>query len=271
MNKHPIVTDTSAIPYFVGFADRARLFHGDCVALLSRVLDEDPPRVIFADPPYFLSDGGITCHAGRMTSVNKGDWDVPSTPEEMHRFNVAWLRACKEVMHPDGTIWASGTAHVIHSVGYAMQQLGFKLLNDITWEKPNPPPNISCRYFTHATETIIWAARDENGKHTFNYEAMKRLNGGKQMKSVWRLGAPTKAEKRLGAHPTQKPLALLARLLLASGREGDLVVDPFCGSGTTALAAVGLGMRFAGFEIDQGYLELARSRLLELEQQPHLF
>ena len=139
---------------------------------------------IFADPPYFLSNGGITCHAGKMVKVDKGDWDVSRGPELNHEFNTEWLRRCQRVLKPNGTIWVTGTHHVIFSIGYALQQLGFKILNDIAWEKPNPPPNLSCRYFTHSTETILWAAKDAKSKHVFNYSAMKAVTG-KQMKTVW--------------------------------------------------------------------------------------
>ena len=154
----------------------------------------------------------------------------------MHEFNTAWLAACQRVLKPNGSIWVSGTSHVIHSVGFAMQQLGFKLLNDISWVKPNPPPNLSCRYFTHATETLIWAAKDKKSRHTFNYKLMKETNRGKQMKSVWEIRPPEPWEKKFGKHPTQKPVALLERILLASTNEGDLVLDPFCGGGTTLVS-----------------------------------
>ena len=158
-----------------------RLYQGDCLELLS-LIPESSVDLIFADPPYFLSNGGITCHAGRMVSVNKGAWDKSRGPDANHEFNRAWLAACQRILKPNGSLWVSGTAHVIHSVGFAMQQLAFKLLNDISWVKPNPPPNLSCRYFTHATETIIWAARDRKSRHTFNYKLMKETNRGKQTK-----------------------------------------------------------------------------------------
>ena len=141
--------------------------------------------MIFADPPYFLSNGGITCHAGRMVKVDKGEWDRVRGAELNHEFNTEWLKRCQRVLKPNGTIWVTGTHHVIFSVGYAMQQLGMKILNDIAWEKPNPPPNLSCRYFTHSTETVLWAAKNEKSKHVFNYKAMKAVTG-KQMKTVWR-------------------------------------------------------------------------------------
>jgi site-specific DNA-methyltransferase (adenine-specific) len=217
--------------------------------------------MIFADPPYFLSNGGITCHAGRMVSVHKGDWDTSKGPEENHNFNREWLSRCQKLLKPNGTIWVSGTAHAIHSVGFAMQQLGFKLLNDITWVKPNPPPNLSCRYFTHATETVIWAAKNEKSKHCFDYQLMRKMAGGKQMKSIWTIAAPNGDEKVFGKHPTQKPVQLLERVILASTREGDLVFDPFAGSSTTGVAAAKLGRRFVGCELEPDYVILSRRRL----------
>ncbi len=213
-----------------------RIYQGDCLEILAQI-PESSVDLVFADPPYFLSNGGITCHAGKMVSVNKGEWDKSRGPDANHEFNRAWLAACQRVLKPNGSIWVSGTAHVIHSVGFAVQQLGFKLLNDISWVKPNPPPNLSCRYFTHSTETIIWAAKNSKSRHTFHYKLMKETNRGKQMKSVWEIRPPEPWEKKFGKHPTQKPVALLERILLASTNEGDLVLDPFLGGGTTLLAA----------------------------------
>jgi site-specific DNA-methyltransferase (adenine-specific) len=169
--------------------------------------------LIFADPPYFLSNDGITCHAGKMVSVNKGMWDKSKGAAADHAFTLRWLSQCQRLLKPNGTIWVSGTMHVIHNVGFAMQELGFKLLNDITWVKPNPPPNLSCRYFTHATETIIWAGRDSKCRHRFNYALMKHLNGGRQMTSVWTVPAPRVALSRL---MLQHPLVRLARQGAAS-------------------------------------------------------
>ncbi|PYV19155.1 MAG: site-specific DNA-methyltransferase [Acidobacteria bacterium] len=237
------------------------IYQGDCLELLP-LRPQNSVDMIFADPPYFLSNNGITCHAGRMVSVNKGAWDRSRGPDANHEFNRAWLAACQRVLKPNGTIWVSGTAHVIHSVGFAMQQLGMKLLNDITWIKPNPPPNLSCRYFTHATETLIWAAKNLKSRHTFNYRLMKELAGGRQMKSVWQIDPPERAEKRFGKHPTQKPVALLERILLASSKEGDLVLDPFMGSGTTAVAAVRLRRAALAVEAAEDFSCLASGRLL---------
>ncbi len=237
-----------------------RIYHGDCLEILAAV-PESSVDLIFADPPYFLSNGGITCHAGRMVSVNKGDWDKSRGPDANHEFNRAWLATAQRVLKPNGSIWVSGTAHVIHSVGFAMQQLGFKLLNDISWVKPNPPPNLSCRYFTHATETIIWAAKDKKSRHTFNYKLMKETNRGKQMKSVWEIKPPEPWEKKFGKHPTQKPVALLERILLASSHEGDLVLDPFLGGGTTLLTAFRLRRHALGCELSLDYVSLSIRRL----------
>jgi site-specific DNA-methyltransferase (adenine-specific) len=246
-------------PVFHDPKHHIKIFQGDCLEILP-ALPADSVDLIFADPPYFLSNDGITCHAGRMVSVNKGAWDRSRGPDANHEFNRAWLAACQRVLKPNGTLWVSGTAHIIHSVGFAMQQLGMKLLNDITWVKPNPPPNLSCRYFTHATETIIWAAKNRKSRHTFNYRLMRELAGGRQMKSVWTIPAPDSAEKRFGKHPTQKPVALLERILLAASNEGDLVLDPFMGSGTTAVAALRLRRYVVALDLEGTSTTLALAR-----------
>jgi site-specific DNA-methyltransferase (adenine-specific) len=258
-----------------------RLYRGDCLELL-QALEPQSFDVAFADPPYFLSNGGFTCKSGRRAAVAKGDWDVSRGIEDDHRFTVAWLDAVKRVLKPSGTLWVSGTQHVIFSVGFAMQKLGYKLLNTVTWYKPNASPNLSCRYFTHSTELLVWASPNRKGKllHVFNYPLMKAENGGKQMRDVWALPragdeelsadgqgrvwtqiAPRRAEKALGSHPTQKPLALLERVIRSTTQEDGLVLDPFNGSGTTGVAALRLGRRYVGIDIDPQYLELSRRRL----------
>ena len=227
-------------------------------------IPDDSVDCVWTDPPYLLSNDGITCVAGRMVKVNKGDWDRSRGVDLDHEFNRRWLAACHRILKPSGSIWVSGTLHVYLSVGLAMQQIGYRVLNDIVWEKPAPPPNLGCRCFTHATEILLWATKAMKGsrhRHTFNYATMKAENGGKQMKNVWRIPPPAKDEKRFGKHPTQKPVALIGRCLRASTNPGDLVLDPFSGSGSTGLAALTLGRRFVGFEQDEGYAQLAALRL----------
>jgi len=246
--------------YFEDEENRVRLYLGDCLSVMRSAPDECVD-LIFADPPYFLSNDGITCYAGKMVSVNKGKWDRSNGFEQNFRFTAEWLAECQRVLKPNGTIWVSGTQHVIHLVGVAMQQLGYKMLNDITWVKPAPPPNLSCRYFVHATETIIWAAKNRKSKHHFSYQLMKKLNDNKQMQSVWKIATPRKPEKRYGKHPTQKPEALLDRIILASSEPGDLVLDPFCGGDTTGVCAVRLCRSHIGIDVDKEWLEVARRRL----------
>ncbi len=237
-----------------------RLLKGDCVEILNKAR-ENSVDMIFADPPYFLSNGGITCHAGKMVSVNKGTWDKSRGVEENHKFTLEWLKACQRVLKPNGTIWVSGTTHIIYSVGFAMQELGYKILNDIIWYKRNAPPNLSCRYFTHSTEIVLWAAKNEKSKHYFDYQLMKMINQGKQMRNVWEISAPPAEEKKFGKHPTQKPVELLKRIIQASTKEGDLVLDPFCGSSTTGVAAVLLNRKYVGIDLEDNYLQLSKKRL----------
>jgi site-specific DNA-methyltransferase (adenine-specific) len=260
------------------------LAEGDCL----EVLEALPPAsvdLVFADPPYHLSNGGTTCRSGRRASVDKGAWDRSGGVVADHAFQARWLDACRRVLKPSGTIWVSGTQHVIFSVGYAMQELGFHLLNTVTWYKPNASPNLACRFFTHSTELLLWASPRllRPLPHRFNYRDMKAENGGKQMRDlwavserpepggeqvVWSLPTPAPREKLHGRHPTQKPLALLDRVVAASAAPGDLVLDPFCGSGTTGLAAVRAGCRFLGVERDPRYVALAAARLRALEGVP---
>ncbi|MGR8919084.1 MAG: DNA-methyltransferase [Gammaproteobacteria bacterium] len=243
------------------------LVAGDHLGLLASLADESVDCV-WTDPPYFLSNGGTTCQAGQRVKVDKGGWDQSQGIAADHAFNRSWLAECRRVLKPTGTLWVSGTHHVYLSVGMALMELGFRLLNDIVWEKPNPPPNLGCRCFTHATEILLWAskaAKGDKARYTFNYADMKRLNGDRQMKNVWRFTAPGRDEKRHGRHPTQKPLALIERCLLASTNPGDRVLDPFAGSGSTGVAALGCGRNFVGAEIDAGYAELAARRLAEAD------
>ncbi len=217
--------------------------------------------MIFADPPYFLSGDGISCSGGKMVSVNKGDWDKKIGIEEKHQFNREWIRLCYNILKDEGTIWISGTLHNIYSIGMALEQEGFKIINNITWKKLNPPPNISCRYFVHSTETILWAKKDiKKAKHKFNYALMKELNGGKQAKDVWETSLTKPSEKKYGKHPTQKPIAILEKLILASTDEGDLILDPFNGSGTTGIVANKLKRKYIGIDLEKEYLDITIRR-----------
>ena len=239
------------------------LIQGDCVEILSQFKFEFD--MVFADPPYFLSGGGISCQSGKVVCVDKGEWDKPMTPEQMDAFNFKWLSACREHMKDNATIWISGTHHNIFSVQQQLIKLGFKILNIITWAKTNPPPNISCRYFTHSTEFIIWARKSQKIAHYYNYALMKQLNGDKQMTDVWQLPAISRWEKSCGKHPTQKPIGILARLIQASTEHGAWILDPFSGSATTGIAANLLGRRYLGLEIEDEFLAMSKARREEIE------
>jgi site-specific DNA-methyltransferase (adenine-specific) len=227
-------------------------------------ISENSVDCIWTDPPYLLSNDGITCVAGKMVRVNKGEWDRSQGIELDHQFNRGWIEKCHRVLKPGGTIWISGTVHVYLSVGMALLQQGFRILNDITWEKPAPPPNLGRRCFTHSTELLLWATKATQGskhRYTFNYEQMRNENSGRQMKTVWRISTPSREEKELGKHPTQKPVELVGRCLRASTNPGDIVLDPFAGSGTTAIAALRLRRRFIGCERDGDFADLAVRRI----------
>lgn len=221
--------------------------------------------MIFADPPYFLSGGGISYQSGKVVCVDKGDWDKPVTSEELDAFNLRCLMAVREHMKDNATIWISGTHHNIFSVQQQLLKLGFKVLNIITWAKTNPPPNISCCYFTFSTEFIIWARKSPKVPHYFNYALMKKLNGDKQMTDVWQLPSIGKWEKSCGKHPTQKPLGVLVRIIQASSESNSWILDPFSGSGTTGIAANLLGRNYLGLEKDEEFLLMSKKRREEME------
>ena len=245
-------------------ADReSELYSGDCLQWMANI-PENSVDCIWTDPPYLLSNDGSTCVAGKRVSVNKGEWDRSEGIDNDHDFNLRWLENCHRILKPAGTIWVTGTLHIYLSVGMAMTQLGFRILNDIIWEKSNPPPNLGCRCFAHSTETLLWATKAPKGskhKYTFNYKEMKEENGGKQMKTVWRFPAAGRDEKKFGKHPTQKPVALIGRCLRASTNPGDLVVDPFAGTAATGVAALSLDRTFFGIEQVKGYAEIGALRL----------
>lgn len=260
-------------PFFK--ADNFVLYKDDSIQFL-KTLPTDSIDMIFADPPYNLSNGGFTVHAGKRVSVNKGKWDESAGVEGDMEFHKRWIHECYRVLKPSGTIWISGTYHSIYQCGFALQIEGYKILNDITWFKPNASPNLSGRYFTASHETLLWARKDPQGKHTFNYQDMKNgewhktdfiKKAEKQMRSVWAIGTPKSEEKIFGKHPTQKPMALLERIVLASTNPGDVVLDPFAGSSTTGIAAVKHGRKFVGIDMDKEYLELSKKRYHYLKNE----
>ena len=236
-----------------------------------KLLTELPSKsidMVFADPPYFLSSGGISCNSGKQVIVDKGEWDKTINVEEKLNYNRLWLRLIRNVLKDDGTIWVSGTFHNIYTIGVALEMEGYAIINNITWIKPNPTPNLGCRCFTNSTETILWArkqlTKNKKGKHYFNYSLMKELNGNKQMKDAWLINLPKKEEKKCGKHPTQKPEALLERIILASTTEGDLILDPFNGSGTTGVVAAKLKRKYIGIDNNKDYLEITKKRIEDM-------
>ncbi len=243
-----------------------KLIKGDTFKILKKFEDK-AIDVIFADPPYFLSNDGITCSGGKMVTVNKGEWDTADSLKYKHKFNRKWIKECYRILKDNGTIWISGTLHNIYSIGMALEEEGFKIINNITWQKTNPPPNLACKTFTHSTETILWARKNiKKCKYTFNYELMKKINGGKQMKDVWTTSLTKPSEKKCGKHPTQKPLQILERIILASTKENDIILDPFSGSGTTGIVAYKLKRNYIGIEKEKQYLDLSIKRYEEMKE-----
>lgn len=249
-------------PYYRSTDRDFTLLHGDCFELLPQFNFKFD--MVFADPPYFLSNDGISVQSGKIVSVNKGEWDRGGTQQEIDDFNEHWIGLCRDKLKEDGSIWISGTYHNIFSVANSLTKLGFKILNVVTWVKTNPPPNISCRYFTYSTEFVIWARKSAKRPHHFNYELMKHLNDDKQMTDVWRLPAIAPWEKSCGKHPTQKPLSLLTRIILASTDKNAWVLDPFSGSSTTGIAANLIGRRFLGIEKETEFAEISKQRREEI-------
>ena len=238
----------------------AIVYLADCVDLM-KIIPSGSVDMVFADPPYRLSTGGVTVKGGRLAPVDKGVWDRSMGFVEDHRFNVRWLKEARRILKPEGTIWVTGTHHIIFSLGFALQSMNFKLINQITWHKPDPPPNALHTAFTHAHETLVWASKNKGASHTFNYDLINSPNPRAQVSSVWRIPAVPRREKRHGYHPTQKPLRLVRRAVVASTNDGDLIFDPFCGSGTTGVAAKELGRFFVGVEMEEEYAKIATRRI----------
>ncbi|HRP60974.1 MAG TPA: site-specific DNA-methyltransferase [Vicingus sp.] len=267
----------SIFPYYKN--DDFTLYNGDSLEIMSR-LPDNCIDMIFADPPYMLSNDGFSCQNGKMVSVNKGKWDKSKGFEDDLLFHETWLRQCHRILKPEGTLWVSGTYHSIYQCGFLIQKLGYHILNDIAWFKPNAAPNLSCRFFTASHETLIWARKDKKAKHIFNYEAMK--NGkfpedpmkkiDTQMRSVWSIPTPPPSEKEFGKHPTQKPLSLLKRIVAASTNDGAIILDPFNGGGTTGIATKIIGNRqYIGIDMTKEYIELTKMKYEPLNNKIELF
>ncbi len=266
-----ILSNIKNKPYFS--KDNFILFKENCLKILEQI-PENSVDMVFADPPYHLSNGGFSVHAGKMVSVDKGKWDVSNGLKKDFDFHIEWTKACRRVLKPGGTLWVSGTYHSIYQCGFALQVNKFHILNDISWFKPNASPNLSCRFFTASHETLIWARKDKKGKHKFNYDLMKNGDWSEdslkkpnlQMRSVWALGTPKPVEKRHGKHPTQKPIDLLVRIVMASTDKNDIILDPFTGSSTTGLAAILNDRKFIGIDTEKEYLEKSVKRFKDLKK-----
>jgi len=278
-NNKKLLSSIKEKPYFT--KDSFVLYKSDCLKILEQI-PENSVDMIFADPPYFLSSGTFSCQNGKMVSVKKGEWDLSNGLKKDFEFHIEWIKACHRILKLGGTIWISGTYHSIYQCGFALQVNKFHILNDIAWFKPNASPNLSCRFFTASHETLIWARKNTinaktkkpiKTKHKFNYDLMK--NGewpedfikkpGLQMRSVWAMGTPKPSEKKFGKHPTQKPINLLVRIVLASTNKNDIVLDPFAGSSTTGLASFLNNRKFIGIDLEKKYLDLSVKRFKELK------
>ena len=239
------------------------LYKGDSLQILSQISNQFD--MIFADPPYFLSNGGKKIQGRRMVSVNKGEWDKKKSSDDIDKFNQEWINQCKPLLKDNGTIWVCGTYHNIFSVEKCLRNAGFRIINIITWQKSDPTPTWGNLHFNFSSEYIIWAKKTPVANHYFNYELMKQLNGGKLMPDVWKLPTVGLWEKTCGKHPTQKPLRLLYRIILASTKVGDIILDPFAGSSTTGIAANLLRRKFIGIEQDEDFLLLGKKRKMDIE------
>lgn len=256
-------------------ANGVRLFNGDAVGVLN-ALPENCIDLIFADPPYNLSNGGFSVHAGKRVSVNKGKWDKSKGVEKDYEFHYDWITACRRVLKENGSLWVSGTYHSIYACGFALQKQGWHLLNEICWYKPNASPHLACRMFAASHETLIWARKTKKAKHYFNYKLMKQTEWAgdfikkpnRQMRSVWAINTPKSGEKIHGKHPTQKPETLLDRIVLSCSKEHDIVLDPFCGSATTAVSSLRNGRNFVGIDAEKEYLvNMAIKRIKDVLNQ----
>ena len=240
------------------------LYLGDCIDVMKRI-KSNTVSLIFADPPYFLSNGGVSINSGKVVSVDKGDWDKKGNYKSTAYFTQSWLKECQRLLKGNGTIWVSGTSHNIFEVEREMGRLGFKIINIIIWQKTDPPPLIYKNKFRFSYELIIWAKKGKS--YYFNYREMYEINN-KEMNDVWLLDAVQMSEKKFGYHPTQKPEKLLERIIKASSREGDVVLDPFLGSGPTCYIAKKLNRQYIGIEKEENYFNIAKRRVDSINHIP---
>lgn len=238
------------------------LYQGDTIQVMCQL--DQQVDMIFADPPYFLSNGGKKIQGTQMVSVDKGSWDKLDSLEQINSFNRKWIDACKVLLKDNGTIWVCGTFHNIYSVEMCLKEAGFQIINIITWQKSDPTPTWGDLHFNFSSEYIIWARKNPKSRHYFNFELMKQMNGGVLMPDVWKLPTVGMWEKTCGKHPTQKPLRLLYRIILASTQIGETILDPFAGSCTTGIAANLLDRKFIGIDQSEEYLNLGIRRKTEI-------
>ena len=243
------------------------LYNGDSMELIGFI--NKKVDMIFADPPYFLSKNISTCINGTWKSFEKGEWDRVTSQENINAFNKKWLSACRNVLKEDGTIFVTGTYHNIFSVEKCLDELGFKIINIIVWQKPDPPVTLSDKRFNFCAEYLIWATRRSCKDYTFNMDTLMKINGDVQMQDVWKLSAASAWEKQNGKHPTQKPLRLLYRAILASTNIGDRILDPFAGSSTTGIAANLMGRQYVGIDESKDFLNLSIKRKEQINNPTH--
>jgi site-specific DNA-methyltransferase (adenine-specific) len=249
--------------FFSNNAHDFTLYQGDAMDM--NQLREQKFDMIFADPPYFLSRGYTSTFNGVKRNFDKGEWDRVRTMDEINTFNHRWLNLCRNYLKEDGTIWVSGTYHNIFSVATCMQELGYKILNIIVWQKSDPRPTLSTQYFSFTAEYLVWARKNEYVSHHFNCELMSQLNGGIRMPDVWNLPIISPWELRLGKHPTQKPLRLMYRIILSSTQTSDTIFDPFAGSCSTGIAANLLDRKFVGIDLNEDFLRIGVRRREQIE------
>lgn len=237
------------------------LYNGDCIDILKQ-LKVNSVDLIFADPPYFLSNGGKSIHSGKVVSVNKGDWDDKTKYKDHLEFTKNWLTLCYKVLKYGASIWVSGTIHNIFDIKKFIDEIGYKVINVVIWHKTDPPPLIYKNKLRFSYELLIWASK--GNKHKFNYEEMYKISNS-ELEDIWTIPAVKMNEKKFGYHPTQKPEALLERIILATTNPRDLVLDPFSGSGTTCFVAKKLKRNYIGIEQDKNYFNISVKRLNSLD------